>query len=81
MRSSEDYYIDVEQVCIDIKQQEFRLDSTPYHPGLFEWTHFRSRTEDGGLYLLLLVDKILNNIKLGSNYVKFQSHLKEAKAG
>ena len=62
MRSIKEDYIDVEKEYNEQERQEFRKDTSTYHPGLFEWTHFRSKTEDGGLYLLLLVDKILKNI-------------------
>jgi hypothetical protein len=61
--------------------QEFRKDSSHYHPSLFEWTHFRSKVQDGGLYLLLLVNDILKFKGLSTEKVRFLSNLKEAKAG
>jgi hypothetical protein len=61
--------------------QEFRKDSSHYHPSLFEWTHFRSKAKDGGLYLLLLVDHILKFKEFGTEKVRYLSNLKEAKAG
>jgi hypothetical protein len=64
-----------------LARQEFRKDSSHYHPSLFEWTHFRSKAPDCGLYLLLLVNRILNNKEVGEEKVKFLSNLKEAKAG
>jgi len=36
---------------------------------------------DGGLYLLLLSNRILKTMKLGSDEVEFSSQIKEAKAG
>jgi hypothetical protein len=44
---------------------------TVYNDGLFEWTYFR--TKPGDLYLLLIVNYILNNIELGENKVSFES--------
>ena len=80
-RSLNDEYIDIEKEYKELENQEFRLDSTIYHQSIFEWTHFRSKAEDGGLYLLLLVNRILNTIKLGPAWIEFKSQIKEAKSG
>jgi hypothetical protein len=79
-RSINDDYIDVATKYEEEKVHKYRTDSTYYHNGLFEWTHFRSNSKDS-LYLLLIVDKIINTAKVSPDEVRFRSTIKEAIAG
>ncbi len=65
MRSPDDDGEDDYNVEKDYKKfekQGFWVQPTDYNAGLFEWTHFRSNADP--LYLLLIVNEILNNVEI-----------------
>ena len=46
-----------------------------YHPGLFQWTHFKVYKEGGVGYLLLFIKEIINNL-IEVKKVKFEAKIK-----
>ena len=73
MRGVKDDFINVES---EYKKQKYRKNDTFYNEGFFEWTYFKTKAD--GLYLLLVVNQLLNDILLGADQVVFESELIEA---
>ena len=64
--------IEIDTRLDEAKVQKHRVEATHYHPGLFQWTHFRSSTstDDDNLCLLLIVEAILNKVNYDTQLVE-----------